>query len=466
MALMTENRLKSSLSLVPPVSSVSFKQFALIPWLICGLGAVYYCYEYFLRISPSVMTHELMREYNLTGAQVGGLSAFYYHAYVPMQIIVGLLMDRYGPRRLLTFACMLCAFGTYLFASGYSIAVAEVGRFLVGFGSAFAFVGALKLATIWLPPNRFALVSGIILCLGMMGAMIGDIVLRTLVDAVGWQITIYASAISGVLLTGVLWVAIRDRNPMHMVQQSHHLNFAGLLLGLWGALKNPQIWLNGLVGLLLYLSLSSFAELWSIPYLEQARGLSKVDAAYVNSMIFLGWAVGGPFWGWFSDHLRRRCLPIVVSSIVAVLLVCVLLYTPTLSLRWMYGLMFVFGLLSSVQILVFSICRETTNIKIAGTAIALTNMLVMVGGNFFQPVVGKLLDMGWTGEMMEGARVYSPHAYQLALSVLPVGIVLAVCLMFFVRETHAEVHTAELVYPKSKTWRPTLTMANVENSQI
>jgi MFS family permease len=461
---MTENRLKTSLSLVPSVSVKTVKHFSLIPWLICGLGAVYYCYEYFLRISPSVMTHELMREYNLTAAQVGSLSAFYYHAYVPMQIVVGLLMDRYGPRRLLTLACMLCAFGTYLFASGYSLLLAEAGRFLVGFGSAFAFVGALKLATIWLPPNRFALVSGIILCLGMMGAMVGDIVLRALVDAVGWQVTIYASAVSGVLLTAVLWTAIRDSNPAHTVQQSTHLNFAGLFMGLLDALKNPQIWLNGLVGLLLYLSLSSFAELWAIPYLEQARGLSKVDAAYVNSMIFLGWAVGGPFWGWFSDHLQRRCLPITVSSSIAVFLVCILLYAPNLSLSWLYGLMFVFGLLSSVQILVFSICRETTNIKIAGTAIALTNMLVMVGGNFFQPVVGTLLDLSWSGEMLDGVRVYSPHAYQLALSVLPIGIVLAVILMFFVRETHAEIHINDL--PETKAWTPKLAAVIPKNRKL
>src|SRR5580700_7715839 len=153
------------------------KSSVIMPWVICGLGALYYCYEYLLRITPSVMTQELMRMYHLTATEVGLFTAYYYHAYVPLQIVVGLLMDRYGPRRLLTFACMLCAVGTYLFGSGYSLHIAEAGRFLVGFGSAFAFVGALKLATIWLPPHRFALISGIITCLGMMGAMIGDILL-------------------------------------------------------------------------------------------------------------------------------------------------------------------------------------------------------------------------------------------------------------------------------------------------
>ena len=411
---------------------------AFIPWVIVGLGALYYCYEYFLRIVPSVMTPELMRAFNLDGLQIGALSAYYYHAYMPMQILVGLLMDRYGPRRLLTLACFLCAVGTFLFAGSHTLGIAEAGRFLVGMGSAFAFVGALKLATVWLPPNRFALVSGIITCLGMVGAMVGDILLRAMVDAIGWKTALYVAAFVGVGLTLVLWAAIRDANPYN--ETPHHMtNFQTLLKGLWVALKSPQIWLNGLVGLLLYLSLSAFAEMWGIPYLQQARGLSGDTAASANSLIFLGWAIGAPFWGWFSDYIRLRCLPITAASISALLLICVLLYVPGLPLPVLYFLMFLFGLLSSVQILVFAVCRESAPLRIAGTAIALTNMIVMIGGNVFQPLVGKLLDMNWSGSFVDGARVYSNSAFEIALMVLPIGIFIAIILMFFIRETHGEL---------------------------
>lgn len=436
---MTENTLKSVSLDFSEVESRA-KSLVLMPWIICGLGALYYCYEYLLRISPSVMTQELMRMYHLTATEVGLFSAYYYHAYVPLQIIVGLLMDRYGPRRLLTLACMLCAFGTYLFASGYSLHMAEAGRFLVGFGSAFAFVGALKLATIWLPPHRFALISGIITCLGMVGAMIGDIILRSFVDRVGWQVTIYASAAIGVILTAVIWSIVRDAKSQQTQFHTQSLDFRGLLLGLLGALKNPQIWLNGLIGLLLYLSLSAFAELWGIQYLEQSHGFSKVAAANANSLIFLGWAVGGPLWGWLSDSIRLRRLPILMASIFALIIVVVILYVPGLSAMQLYLLLFAFGIASSAQILVFAIAREATSMRITGTAIALTNFFVMVGGNVFQPVVGKLLDMRWAGTMTEGVRIYSPEAYQFALSIMPIGIALAILIAFFIRETHAQIH--------------------------
>jgi len=431
---MTENRLKlTSLECFIPAKSLYY------PWIICVLGAIYYCYEYFLRISPSVMTQELMQVYHLTATQVGVFSAYYYHGYVPMQIVVGLLMDRFGPRRLLTMACLFCTLGTFLFASRYSLAIAELGRFFVGFGSAFAFVGALKLATVWLPANRFALISGIILCLGMLGAMAGDILLRALVDTIGWQTTIYVSAVTGIFLSVVIWSVVRDVNPHAAISHTTKLDFRGLFAGLWGAVKNPQIWLNGMVGLLLYLSLSAFAELWGIQYLEQGHGLSKAHAATANSLIFLGWAVGGPLWGWFSDFIKRRCMPMLIASIFAFILICVILYVPGLSVSQIYILLFAFGLLSSVQILVFAVCHENTSIKITATAIALTNTFVMVGGNLFQPTIGRLLDMRWTGTVVEGIRVYSPEAYQFALSVMPIGILLSIIILFFLRETYAKM---------------------------
>ena len=89
-------------------------------WFICALGALFYAYEYLLRIAPSAMEDALRLHFNLTATGFGFLSAVYYYAYVPMQLPVGILMDRYGPKRLLTFACFLCVIGTYMFADTHS----------------------------------------------------------------------------------------------------------------------------------------------------------------------------------------------------------------------------------------------------------------------------------------------------------------------------------------------------------
>ena len=87
------------------------KKHPLIPWLICGIGALFYGYEYILRIAPSIMSSELMHDFRLSASRYGSVIALYYFAYSPMQLVVGVLIDRYGPRRLLVAACALCVVG-------------------------------------------------------------------------------------------------------------------------------------------------------------------------------------------------------------------------------------------------------------------------------------------------------------------------------------------------------------------
>ncbi len=417
----------------------------MFPWFICALGALFYSYEYLLRMSPSVMAENLMRFYHLTGAQFGYLSgSYFYYSYVAMQIVVGLLMDRFGPRRLLTFACLLCATGAYFFACSDYLVVAMMGRFLIGFGSAFAFVGAAKLATIWLPPRYFALVSGIILCLGMMGAAFGDVVLRILVDVSGWQTSMMFAAVGGVILAIIIWAIVRDVSPNQIDQSQHISDLSNVLAGLGQALKNRQIWLCGVVGCLQYLFLSAYAELWGPAYLAQAHGITRAFAANANSMVFIGCAIGAPLWGLFSDYLGLRRVPIMMSAIGSIIVFSALLYTNHLNLVNIYILLFLFGFISSAQVLVFAIAREVTPIKISGTAIGLVNMLVMIGGIVFPPAIGKILDLHWAGTMVDGARIYSTHAYTMALSLLPFGIFVGLLLTFFyMRETYCEIHVEE-----------------------
>jgi MFS family permease len=212
---------------------------AMVPWLICGLAALFYSYEYLLRVMPSVMEPELRTTYQLDASGFGALAAIYYIAYTPMQLFVGILMDRFGPRRLLAVSCLFCAIGTYLFAATEILSIAQTGRFLIGFGSAFAFVGVLKLASIWLPANRFALISGLTTTLGMAGAMFGDIVLTGIVHQIGWQELSVIAALVGVILAAVIFIFVRDRKATNQdkAQLQHTVSTYELTQGLLQLLK-------------------------------------------------------------------------------------------------------------------------------------------------------------------------------------------------------------------------------------
>lgn len=415
--------------------------YRLYPWIICALGAVFYTYEYYLRIAPSVMVHDLMSVYHLTAGLFGNLTAYYYYIYTPMQFFVGLLMDRYGPRRLLTLACLCCAVGAYLFAATPYLAVAEVGRFLIGFGSAFAFVGALKLATIWLPPERFALISGSVTTLGMLGAILGNVSLTWMVEMIGWRTTTFISAFFGILLAISIVFVVRDqqKDGSRRYHNFQPINFIDLLKGLLVAMSKPQMWLIGLIGCLLYLPLSGFAELWCVPYLTQAKHFSPKDAAFAVSMIFLGWAVGGPLMGWMSDSIKRRRMPIVLASAAAAILISIVIYWDGLGEAGTFALLFIFGVVNGVQVLVFPLARETNNQRIAGTALSVTNMLVMIGGVIFQPLIGHLLDLGWDGSMLAGVRVFNAHDFKVALCILPCAMLGSVIGGLLLKETYCQV---------------------------
>lgn len=422
------------------------RKYLLMAWLICGLGAMYYSYEYFLRISPSVMENALRAHFNLSATGFGLLSAFYYYAYVPLQIPVGVLLDRYGPRVLITLACLVCVVGTFVFAGTNVFWIAALGRFLVGFGSAFAFVGVLKLATIWLPENKLAMVSGLAAALGTIGAMIGDNLLGVLVIHIGWRETVNLTAYFGIGLAILLWFGIRDKKS-HQRRSGTVDNFRKSMIDLAVIARNKQVWINGMFGCLVYLPTTVFAELWGIPYLKSAHALTQADADFANSLLFLGFTIGAPLMGYISDRLKRRKLPMFFGATGAGIVMMTILYFPGLQTNHLNALMFMLGLLYSAQCIVFAVGRELSPKEAAGTAMAMTNMIVMLGAMFLQPLVGKLLDVSLAAHakniplthLSEATlqHLYTAADYQFALSIIPIGIILAAILTFFLKETYA-----------------------------
>lgn len=419
----------------------------LAAWLACGVGAIFYSYEYLIRIAPSAMEMPLRHHFALSATGFGILSSMYYYTYVPMQIPVGMLMDRFGPRRLLTFACSVCALGALLFASTKLFGIAVIGRALMGVGSAFAYVGVLKIATIWFPEDKLAMIAGLTAAIGTIGAMLGDNVMTHIVILTDWQQTTVWTAVIGAVLTFIIWISIHDHkrdNESGGTIDTLHRNFEDLFI----ILKTKQMWLNGLFGCLIYLPTTVFAELWGIPYLENAHGLSPTDASFANSLVFLGFTVGAPIMGMISDKIHNRTLPMSIGAIGAAIIMLVIIYVPNLPVKTLNLCIFSLGLFYSCQAIVFAVGRELSPNEAAGTAFAVTNMLVMLGAMFIQPLVGKLLDYSFISRTppevlnslsMENVnRLYSASDYQFAISVIPIGLIIAAVLTFFIKETHAK----------------------------
>jgi MFS family permease len=412
----------------------------LMGWWVCGLGALFYCYEYLIRISPSIMSTELRQAFELDATAFGSFAALYYFASVPMQLVGGVLMDRYGPRRLIIIACLVCACGVYLFTQYSHPSLAKIGRFIGGMGGAFAFIGALKLASFWVPPRQFGIVSGLINSLGMLGAMMGDVFLGVVINAWGWQQTLFAFSIAGFVVSGALFFGIPQKHPdyLHAAPNPPPNNgFKELVADLSLLVRNRYIWINGTIGCMLYLSLSVFAELWGPQYLQGAYFYTPAEASRGIAMVFFGWLVGSPLTAWLSERINSRRLPIFVANLLITVVISLIFYLPATTPKLLILLLlFLFGLFSSAQMVVFMIGKELAGTpRLTGTALAFTNSLSLLGGALLQPIVGKLLDWQWQGTMVNQLRVYTPHEYHMALIVLPIGTLLAAGLVLFLKET-------------------------------
>lgn len=407
-------------------------------WFVCCLAASFYCYEYLLRIEPSVMEVQLRQHFlSLSASGLGLLSSMYYWAYTPMQALVGVMTDRYGPRRTLTVAIGFCVIGTLIFGGTQFVYLAAVGRFLVGCGSAFAFVGVLKLVAMWLPERHFAVFAGVTTSLGMLGALCGDIGMTWMVHRLGWHEVLMLSAVVGVILVPIFYFFVHERliqEPASAVDEGFKHYFMGFIQ----LLKNKDILIAGIIGCLMYLSLSAFGEMWGIPFLQRVMPGHHVVASTLNAMVFLGWLIGGPMSGLLSQHFKSRRQLLIWGSIAAALCFTFILYNPNVSSLAMGVLLFLFGIFCSPQVLCFAVGRDYVNVKLAASAAGAINMLVMVSGMILQPLMSRMLDWAWHGQMLDGLRLYSVNDYRVAMSILPVALIISAVLAYFMRESFTE----------------------------
>lgn len=414
-----------------------------LSWTIWGLGALLYLIGFFQRVAPGVMTVELMSDFDLSATALGNLSAFYFYSYVAMQIPTGLLADHWGPRRLLTLGAAVASLGTVVFALATNSWWAGFGRLMIGASVAVAFVGMLKLAAHWLPPRQYALASGMALLCGVVGAVFAGVPLGLMVDTFGWRaVMLVAAVITGFVAIAIWWV-VRD-DPQDKGYASHALRHAdddsrtgdGMLAGIRQVLRFRNTWLlylipGGVVG-----SVLTFGGLWGVPYLTTHYGMEKTPAAALCSTLLIAWAVGGPIFGWLSDHLGHRKPLYILGCLVLLAGWSAILLIPALPLWLLVMLLILVGFFSGNMIIGFAFAKESAPAHLAGTASGIVNMGVMMGPMLLQPGVGWMLDRYWQGEMAAGVRVYSLEAYRNGFSLMLGWIALAAVLILFTRETH------------------------------
>ncbi|HMD35741.1 MAG TPA: MFS transporter [Vicinamibacterales bacterium] len=417
---------------------------AWLGWSVWGTAAFFYLAGFYLRVSPAVMTTELMRSFNITASDLGNFSAVYFYTYVLMQIPTGVLVDSWGARRLLIAGSIGAAAGTIVFGSTSNYYVASGGRALVGAATAVGWVVTLKLATHWFPRERFAMISGLGLFMGNMGALVAQVPLRLVVERFGWRAVSIASGGVVLLIAALAAGLVRD-DPREDGYETHapdelratgHLSLGTILQGFRHVFAYRNTWLiflaqGGFVG-----SMIAFTGLWGPPYLRARFGVPATDAAAVCSVMIVCWAVASPLCGYLSDRLQRRKPIYLGGAIVAAIGWTTMFSVTTLPLAIFIPVAAVTSFACGAVILGFAYAKESVPVHFLGTISGATNVGNMLGPMLLQPAIGRVIDRHWAGEVANGLRVYGPDAFRSGFLLIVGWAAVTAVLIVFTRETH------------------------------
>ena len=402
-------------------------------WLALGVVALSYILSFFQRFAPAGIAQDLASTFHTSAASLGALASTYFYVYTLTQIPTGVLVDTVGPRRILAMGGLIGGVGSLLFGFAPSFGWALVGRTLIGLGVSVTFVAMLKLIAVWFDENRFATMVGVCLLVGNLGSVLAGSPLSATAQAFGWRTVFLAVGVISIVLGVLCWWVVRD-SPESSEQPAPVASAQ-----VWGGLKSVLTNRDTLPALLINAGMSgsffTFVGLWGAPYLMQVHGMSKAVASLHLSLWALGFAVGCFFIGNLSDRLGRRKPVMIVVSHLYALMWLVLLSCVTLPTALSYGLFVVLGVLTSGFSLTWACAKEVNPPKLSGMSTSVANMGGFLTAALMQPFVGWVMDFGWTGAMVGGARAYDVRIWQYGMAVMSLMAILGAMSTWWLRET-------------------------------
>jgi MFS family permease len=388
-----------------------------------GFAAVFYFLEYASRSAPAVMIPELVQSFNVTALGVSTILGLYYYTYSTTSLVAGILLDRFGAKYVVPTGMVLLAIGCLLFAVPQS-SVGSAGRLLQGAGSAFAFTGAVYLASHGFSAKSLATAIGFTQCFGMLGGSMGQIAVGPIIHGhlsihqfwMGLGIVVLLVAV------GLLLVTPREEHAAATGRQGNFLTPYKVVL------SNPQSYLCGIVSGLLFAPTTIGDMVWGVRLFQEDKLFSYHDAVFAISMVPFGWVFGCPLFGWLADFLHRRKVALLIG--VAAMLVCALQLTflPDALPNWIT--LFVFGIASGAAMIPYTIIKEANPDYVKGSATGAINFITFSITALLGPVFSKHI-----GKTI-GSPAIDPKLHFFESGVFWVAVIVAAFLVsLLLRET-------------------------------
>lgn len=352
-----------------------------------------YFLSYGLRSVNAVIAPELMRELSITAAGLGLLTSAYLLAFGLFQLPLGLLLDRFGPRRVEAALLLVAAAGCALFALGTTLETLTLARALIGMGVSACLMASFKAFSQWFPAERLPSLTATIMVAGGLGALSASVPVEAALPVLGWRGVFFLYAGLLVLTAGFL-LTVPDQGA-----GAHRESFRQQIRTLGGIYGNRMFWRFAPQGCLIVGGFAAFQGLWAVPWLMEVNGATRADAAGVLFLLAVAMLAGFLFVATCSGWLARRGIgPMLLLSLgmglalVVELAIILGLAQPA----WLWPLL---GLSFSLSNIAYSQLSAAFPVALSGRVNTALNLVVFVGAFGLQWGIGAAVDAFVTGGM-------------------------------------------------------------------
>jgi MFS family permease len=406
----------------------------MLPWIVCVAATLFFFYEFIQGNMFASIAGNIMQDYQIQADKMAYLSSVYYVSNVMFLFVAGMVLDRFSIKKTIIMAMLLCVISTFILAFTQSFYVALICRFIMGIGSAFCFLGPVRLASHWFPPKRMALVTGVIVTIAMTGGMLAQYPLTVLVTHVGWRSAVQYVGFLGLVMLLLMAYWIQEKPKLQAKATENKMSILTAAKKAYFNLNNLRA---AMYTSLMNMAIAVFGAMMGTLYLVQRLGVSTEQASMVNSMLFLGAIIGGPLIGWISDRIDLRVWPMKVGALASFLTLIVILFAP-ISYNIMILMFFLLGFFTSAQVISYAYVAESSSPEMTATAVSVISILTQGGYILYQNLFSSLLIHHGGMHMVNNVPVYSLEAYQYAALILPFGLLIAVMSLLGLKETYCK----------------------------
>jgi len=423
-------------------TQVSVWKKAILPWIVCFSASLFFAYELLQMHVMNAISPMLIRDLGLNATQFGYLSATYLFADVIFLLPAGILLDRFSVRKVILKALFLCILGTIGFCRAHSLETACICHFLSGIGNAFCFLSCMMLISRWFPKEKQAFIVGLMITMGMLGGVMAQLPFSLLAQKFDWRQALFIDGVIGIGIFALIFAFVKDA-PKGFLSVDEKATELPFWEGVKRSVLNMQNVCCGLYTGFMNMPLMIISAVWGTLFLTQVHQLPLANASFIVSMICMGTIVGSPIYGWISDKLQRRRLPMFFGGVTSLAVMFIIMLIPHPSEFLLTVLFFSLGFLTSSQVIGYPAITESNPKELTGTSMGIAALIIMGMAAFIQPLSGKILDFSWDGTMLNGAPLYSLKDFMRAFMIFPIGFAIALIALTKIKESKCVIFAEE-----------------------